>query len=74
MTALQNIKNSLIDKVMASENEELLQAVYAIFDSTQEDENFSLSSEQIEMLMMSEEDIDNNRLVSEDELDEYSIE
>jgi hypothetical protein len=59
---------------MASENEELLQAIYNIFDSTQEDESISLNSEQIEMLMMSEEDIANSRLISENELDECGAE
>jgi hypothetical protein len=74
MAALEKIRNSLIDQIMASENEDLLQAVYNIFDSTQENKIVSLSSEQIEMLMMSEEDIDNNRLISEEELDEFEVE
>jgi hypothetical protein len=59
---------------MTSENEELLQTIYNIFDFTQQGEQISLSSEQIEMIMMSEKDIGNNRLISEDELDEYDIE
>jgi hypothetical protein len=63
MASLQNIKNSLVDRIMVSENEELLRAVYNIFDSTQEDERVTLSSEQIEMLLMSEKDIENNRLI-----------
>lgn len=63
MTSLQNIKNSLVDRIMVSENEELLRAVYNIFDSIQEDDRVTLSSEQIEMLLMSEKDIENNRLI-----------
>ncbi len=63
MASLQNIKNSLVDRIMVSENEELLRAVYNIFDSIQEDDRVTLSSEQIEMLLMSEKDIENNRLI-----------
>ncbi|MEL1252498.1 hypothetical protein AAEO57_01815 [Flavobacterium sp. DGU38] len=58
MNALDNIKkNILIDSILESKNERLLEAINSIFDSTQSEEIVSLSSEQIEMLLMSEEDI-----------------
>ena len=68
MNALENIKNSLIDRILATRNEQLLQAIKSIFDSTQSEEIISLSTEQIEMLSMSEKDIDEGKLVSESEL------
>ena len=69
MTTLNSIKNRLIDRILAASNEKLLEAIENIFVSTQKEEVVSLSSEQIEMLMMSEQDIKNGNLVSESELD-----
>ena len=68
MNALENIKNSLIDRILASRNEQLLEAIKTIFDSNPSEEIVSLSTEQIEMLAMSENDIENGKLVSEAEL------
>jgi archaellum component FlaF (FlaF/FlaG flagellin family) len=68
MNALENIKNSLIDRILATRNEKLLEAIKSIFDSTQSEEIISLSTEQIEMLSMSEKDIEDGKLVSESEL------
>ena len=68
MNALENIKNSLIDRILATRNERLLEAIKNIFDSTQSEEIIALSTEQIEMLSMSEKDIEDGKLVSESEL------
>ena len=68
MNALENIKNSLIDRILATRNERLLDAIKNIFDSTQSEEIIALSTEQIEMLSMSEKDIEDGKLVSESEL------
>ncbi len=68
MTALENIKNSLIDRILATKNEKLLEAIDRIFASTQTEEIISLSSEQIEMLSMSERDIEAGNFISESEL------
>lgn len=74
MTALENIKNSLIDRILATKNEKLLEAIDRIIDSTQSDEKISLSSEQIEMLSMSERDIIEGNLISESELNKRDSE
>jgi hypothetical protein len=68
MNALENIKNNLIDRILATKNERLLEALNGIFDSTQAEEIISLSSEQIEMLSMSEKDIQDGNFISESEL------
>lgn len=68
MTALENIKNGLIDRILATKNEKLLVAVNTIFESAQLEDTISLSSEQTEMLAMSEDDILNGRLISENDL------
>jgi hypothetical protein len=68
MNALENIKNSLIDRILATRNEQLLEAIKSIFDSTQSEETISLSTEQIEMLTLSEMDIESGKFISETEL------
>jgi len=70
MTGIETIKNNLIDRILATRNEKLLQAISNIFESTQTDDMVSLSSEQIEMLLMSEKDIETGNFISESELDE----
>ena len=68
MTSLEIIRNRLINKILATGNEQFLEAIEKLFAYNQ-DEVISLSSEQIELLMMSEEDIKNGNLISEADLD-----
>ena len=74
MTTLDMIRNSLIDKIIATQDEKLLNAIVNIFESTYIEEKVQLSSEQIELLMISENDIESGNLVSEDELRKTDIE
>lgn len=74
MTTLNSIKDDLIGHIMASKNEKLLKAINSIFSSTHEVEKEPLSAEQIEMLLMSEQDIAQGRLISAEELDESDLE
>ena len=70
VASIESIKNNLIDRILATKNEKLLQAISTIFESTQTDDILSLSSEQIEMLLMSEKDIENGNIISESELND----
>lgn len=74
MTNLDNIKNRLIDRIMATKNEQLLSAIDSIFKSTQVEEKLPLNSNQIEMLMMSENDIEQGNLISESDLNKADSE
>ena len=74
MTTLDILRNNLIDRIIATNNENLLSAIANIFESTQEEEKVQLSSEQIEMLMMSENDIKSGKLISEDDLRKTDLE
>ena len=74
MKTLESIKNNLIDSILVTRNEQLLEAVQSIFNATQSEEIISLSSQQIEMLAMSEDDILNGKLVSESELNKRDLE
>ncbi|WP_298528414.1 hypothetical protein [uncultured Christiangramia sp.] len=68
MTTLDNIKNRLIDRILVTKNEQLLKAIDTIFNATQKEEKLTLNSHQIEMLMMSENDIEKENLISESDL------
>jgi hypothetical protein len=69
MTTLDSIKNRLIDRILSAQNEKFLEAIEKIFVSTQKEEEIKLYSEQREMLMMSDADIEAGNVVSESELD-----
>jgi len=68
MTTLDSIKTRLIDKILIARDEKLLNAIEIIFNSTQTNEKLTLTSHQIEMLMMSEKDIEQGNLVSESDM------
>lgn len=53
---------------MVSENEKLLEALESILNSTETEERLALNSYHIEMLLMSEKDIENGNLISEADL------
>ena len=71
MASIEIIKTRLIDKILASSNQGLLEAIDSLFTTSQDaaDEVYELTSEQIEMLMLSEEDIKYGRLITQEELD-----
>ena len=74
MATLDSIKNNLIDHILATDNEKLLTAIMDILDSSAGSDVVRFSSEQLEMIAMGEEDIANNRLVSEQEISIVSSE
>jgi len=69
MTTLESIKNRLVDRILAAQDEKFLEAVERIFVTTQKEEIVKLYPEQKEMLMMSDADIVDGNVVSESELD-----
>ncbi len=73
MKTIDNVRNRLIDKIMATDNEQLLNAIENIFNSTQHEDKLNLDSEQIEMLLMSENDIKFGNLVSDADLKKKQI-
>jgi hypothetical protein len=69
MTTLESIKNRLVDRILAVQDEKFLEAVEKIFVTTQKEEIVKLYPEQREMLMRSDADIAEGNVVSESELD-----
>lgn len=75
MTSADNIRNSIIDKLLTISNQDYLSALYQLVSTSKvEEEIIQLSEAQIVMLNRSEDDIKNNRLMSQDELDKMDLE
>ena len=75
MTAADNIRNNIIDKLLTISNKDYLSALYKLVSTSKVDEEvIQLSEAQILMLNRSEDDIKNNRLMSQDELDKMDLE
>ena len=75
MTSVDNIRNSIIDKLLTISNQDYLSALYQLVSTSKVDEEIiQLSEAQILMLNWSEDDIRNNRLMSQDELDKMDLE
>ncbi|MDP5232096.1 MAG: hypothetical protein NWQ38_17005 [Cellulophaga sp.] len=68
MKTLESLRNRLVDRIMVAKNEDLLAAIEAILNSAETDTELQLDSYQIEMLLLSEKDIENGNLISESEL------
>jgi len=56
MKTLGNIYKKLVNRILASKNEKLLEAIDKIFDYTQPEDIIALSAEALEMLLMSEKE------------------
>lgn len=75
MATVDKIRNELIDKILAIQNKDFLEALDKLVSSTvSQDQPVSLSKEQKLMLEMSEEDIKNGRLVSQEEMVKRNLE
>lgn len=68
MTHIEEIRQSIIDKLLAINSEELLSALNKILESNPEDA-FKLTKEQKDMLQMSKDDIANGRIIPQSEVD-----
>ena len=75
MTAADNIRNSIIDKLLAISNKDHLSALYKLISTINFDQEvIQLSETQLLMLNMSEDDLTNDRIVPQDELDKMDLE
>ena len=68
MATIEEVRHNLIDKLLTIKSKKLLEDIYKILQS-QKEENIDLSEEQIQLLMMSEEDIKYNRMVPHEDID-----
>ncbi len=75
MAHVDVIRNGIIDKLLAISDKDYLLAILRLVDkSAVEDEKIKLTKEQKLMLEMSEEDIQNGRIISQTDLDKNDLE
>ncbi len=75
MATIDNIRNGLIDKILSIKNKDFLQALdNLIASSSSSSELVELTNEQKIMLEMSEEDIKNGKLISQDAMNKRNLE
>lgn len=74
MNQIDNIRNSIIDKLITISNRDYLKAIYKIVEnSTLNIEKLNLSAEQKIMLQLSESDIQKNRVITESEMNKTDL-
>ena len=73
MAALDKIRNSLIEKIISIKDKEILEAIDKLISLSASD-IVELTSEQKEMLQMNEDDIDNEQLISQDQMNKRNLE
>jgi hypothetical protein len=74
MTATDQIRNGLIEKIMTINNKDFLSALFQIINnSSTENKTVKLSEEQIVMLNLSENDIKNGNLITHTKLDHTDL-
>jgi hypothetical protein len=70
MATIDNLRNSIIDKLLTITNEDYLLALQKIVENSQVDGDIvKLTEEQKLMLQLSDNDIKNKRLISQSQLD-----
>lgn len=75
METADSIRNNIIDKLLTISNKEYLTALYKLISTSSVNNNaIKLSEDQLFMLNLSEDDIKNNRVVSQEKLDEIDLE
>lgn len=75
MTKIDNLPNGLIDKILSIRNKDFLVALDKLITSSSSESNIiELTNEQKHMLEMSEQDIKNGKLISQDAMDKRNLE
>ena len=75
MASADSIRNSIIDRLLTISNKEYLAALFKLVESSSiGNEKLTLSKEQRIMLQISEQDIIEGRLISQEQLDKEDIE
>ncbi|PTB97356.1 hypothetical protein C9994_03210 [Marivirga lumbricoides] len=75
MAAVDDIRNGLIDKIFSIRNKDFLEALDKLVSSKKsESDIFELTNEQKAMLEMSELDIKEGKLISQEAMDKRNLE
>ncbi len=68
------LRNSIIDKLLTISDKDYLAALHQLLENSSIDNDFvKLSEEQILMLKLSDRDIENGKLIAQDDLDKSDV-
>ena len=74
MSTTDNLRNSIIDKLLTISNKDFLSAIYNLVETNSVDKDVvKLTKEQKLMLQMSDQDINNGKLISQKQLDQDDL-
>ena len=74
MATADNLRNSIIDKLLTITNKEYLLALYQLVEkSSVEQDTVKLTQEQVLMLELSDEDIKKGKFISQEQLDKEDL-
>jgi hypothetical protein len=75
MATIENVRNGLIDKILTIRNKEFLLALdKLISSSSSESDSVQLTGDQRAMLEMSEQDIKDGKLISQEAMQKRNLE
>lgn len=75
MATIDNIRNGLIDKILSIKDKDFLEVLDKLISSNaSESEIVELTTDQKIMLEMSEQDIKNGKLISQEAMDKRNLE
>lgn len=75
MDSVEKIQNELIDKILSIKNKAFLKALSNLISSTPEAEGqITLTEAQKELLEISDKDIENGNLISQEAMDKRNLE
>ena len=74
MSTTDILRNNIIDKLLTINNRDYLSALYQLVNSSSvSPDSVKLTDEQILMLQLSDQDIQNGRLISQEQLDKDDL-
>ena len=74
MATVDNLRNSIIDKLLTISNKDYLAALYKLVEKSSVDKDtVNLTEEQILMLKLSDNDIKTGKLISQSKLDKDDL-
>ncbi|MCG3166987.1 MAG: hypothetical protein POELPBGB_02770 [Bacteroidia bacterium] len=74
MAAVDHLRNNIIDKLLTITNKDYLSALYKLVEkSSVDNDKVKLTKEQMKMLKLSDADIKNGRLLSQEEVDKSDL-
>jgi len=75
MATVDTLRDHIIDKLLTISNKEYLSALNQLVENSSVDKGLvNLTAEQISILKLSDQDIENMRLISQDQLDKNDLE